>query len=169
MQSRNVAFVGAIGVIIGWLVASTVTPPVARVQTRPADRERPVEATADVPFTGELHLRLQQRHPAPERRRNPFVFATRESERGVRAAESQTAAIDAPAPEPVVVGPSYVLSGIGISGDSRTAILTTTGADVHIVKIDDEIGGYTIVEISQDTVTLAKGAERHVLRFPLVP
>jgi type II secretory pathway component PulC len=67
----------------------------------------------------------------------------------------------APAPD----GPSFVLSGIGISGDTRTAVLTATGADVLLVKVSDTIDGYTVTEISESSITLTREGERVVLRF----
>jgi hypothetical protein len=39
MAPKHVAFVGAICVTIGWLLASTLSPPVARVQSLPPQRQ----------------------------------------------------------------------------------------------------------------------------------
>ena len=165
MTTKNVAFVGAICVTIGWLLASTVSPPVARVQSRPT---RPAQPTAVVEeqFVEQLQLRLQRLPAAaPERRRNPFTFAARE--RVLTATphdEAQRADTLPVSAAPTVPTPRFMLSGIGVSGDVRTAVLTT-GQDVHIVKVADAIGGYTVLEITEASVTLARGDERHTLRF----
>ena len=68
------------------------------------------------------------------------------------------------APTPNITTPAFVLSGIGISGEVRTAVLTS-GQDVHIVKVNDVIGAYTVVDISDSTVTLARETDRVTLRF----
>jgi hypothetical protein len=66
---------------------------------------------------------------------------------------------------PVSVAPVFTLAGIGIDGDVRTAILTD-GQDVHLMKIGERLGGYEIVEISDNSVTLAEAAGlRWVLRL----
>jgi hypothetical protein len=168
MQPRNVALVGVVGITIGWLLASTMTPPVARVQTRPPERERQA-AIPDASFTEQLQLRLRRAPPPPDRRRNPFVFDARDRARTVEIARESPDATETTSAAPARPGPGYVLSGIGISGETRTAVLTTTGDDVHIVKVDDEIGGYRVVEIGENAVTLSKGDERVVLRFPSTP
>lgn len=164
MPPRNIALVGALCVIAGWLLASTVAPPVARVQSRPVPREKPSDVQDPLTFTDQLQLRLSQPPPAPQGRRNPFVFA--EQSRPSTAAPPPVASPTAPLEPPAVsVGPAYVLSGIGISGDDRTAILTTTGEDVHLLKLNDHIGGYRVAEIAEAAVTLVKGDARIVLRF----
>ena len=166
MQPRHVAFVGAICVIVGWLVASTVTPPVARVQSRPPERPALPEPLQDTQFTEQLQLRLRQLPPSPVSRRNPFVFAAREPANTARTAAEPAVTLRTADPTPLQAGPAYVLAGIGIAGDTRTAVLTTTGDDVRIVKVNDVVGEFTVAEITERAVTLVRGSERFVLRFP---
>ncbi len=163
MPLKNVGILGAVCVLVGWLLASTLTPPVARVQSLPK-QPPPREAGQDRQFTEQVQLRRSDARPTPENRRNPFAFVTRS-----RITPEAPTAVTAPSPsfaeaQPIVTGPAYVLSGIGISGDVRTAVLTT-GDDVLIVKVNDVIGGFTVSEISDEGVTLVRNAERHVLRF----
>ena len=163
MAPKSVAVVGAICVIVGWLLASTVAPPTARVQSLPEQRA-PRESAAEAPPTEHLQLRLKEVRPAPANRRNPFAFAD-----GERVPPAELTAgdrpIEAPAIDPPVpAGPQFVLSGIGIAGDTRTAVLAS-GAEVVIVKVEDSVGGYTVAEITDHTVTLIKGSERVILQF----
>jgi hypothetical protein len=165
MPPRTVALVAAVCVTIGWLLAATLTPPLARVQSRPERPQRPPAVAQPAPFTGVLNLRLREAPPPPTTGRNPFSFGTRTrsappSERIVSPELEPPPAANSAGPS----GPVYSLSGIGIAGDLRTAVLTD-GQDVRIVKIDDVIGGYTVVEITDSSVTLASETARYTLRF----
>jgi hypothetical protein len=165
MGGKPVIFVGAVCVTIGWLLASTLAPPVARVQSLPRDGVARTEAVTDPQFTAELRLRQRALPPAPELRRNPFVFAPTRRDAVEREAVPRDAETPRVAAAPLMTGPAYVLSGIGITGDTRTAILTT-GTDVHLVRVNDTLGGYAVTEISEDSVTLTRGADRFTLRLP---
>lgn len=166
MPVKNVAFVGATCVIVGWLLASTLTPPIVRVQSRPQPPAPAADANEGARFAERLQLQLQLRDlpAAPERRRNPFAFASRERVTPVPVTAEEIAPAAMPEATPLNPAPLFSLSGIGISGEVRTAVLTT-GRDVHIVKVMDLVGGFTVAEISDDSVTLTRGDERHVLRF----
>ena len=165
MRGNHVAFVGAICVTIGWLLASMLTPPVARVQSLPQERTARTNAAPDVPFTAQLRLRQRDLPPTPELRRNPFVFEAPRRDAAERAPSVREQQPPPIAPVPVVSGPAYMLSGNGVTGDTRTAILTT-GSDVYIVRVNDTLGGYAVADISDDSVTLSKGADRFTLRLP---
>lgn len=163
MPLRTVALVAAVCVTIGWLLAATLTPPVARLQSLP-DRQ-PRQASEQAPFTEQLNLRLRDAPPPPTTGRNPFSFG----ERARREPTAPAVVTDVAAGPPAAIdvppsGPAYQLSGIGITGDVRTAVLTD-GRDVHIVKVNDAIGVYTVVEITESTVTLAADTDRLTLRF----
>ena len=165
MPPRTVALVAAMCVTIGWLLAATLTPPVARVQSRPERQQRPPAVAEPAPFTAVLNLRLRDAPPPPTTRRNPFSFGTRTRS----ALPPQTIVPPEREPTPPATssgprGPVYSLSGIGIAGELRTAVLTD-GQDVSIVKVNDAIGGYTVVEITDSSVTLATETARYTLRF----
>ena len=168
MTPKQVAFVGAVCVTVGWLLASTVSPPVARLQTRTA--ERPARQAAEDPrFTEQLQLRLNDVRETPDNRRNPFVFATAEPAAAPPAAitpEPQIPSdIHSPFALPDPVAPRFVLSGIGISGDVRTAVISV-GEDVRIVRVNEELEGHTVAEITESTVVLVRGGKRQLLRLP---
>jgi hypothetical protein len=163
MPPRTVALVAAVCVTIGWLLAATLTPPVARLQALP---EPPRSAALEAPqFTERLNLRLREAPPAPTTRRNPFTFGS-----GPRNATPSAlitpARLDAapPAIETPTSAFAFSLSGIGIAGELRTAVLTD-GQSVHIVKVNDTIADYTVVEITDSSVTLESGASRQILRL----
>ena len=165
---KTVALSGVACLSIGWLAASLLSPPVARLQARPVPRAgRPTtpSTAADV-FSETLRLKLERSTSAPISRRNPFVFGTREravaSTLTERRAESDEPAA-APA-APVIVAPPYRLAGLaataGPDGEVRTAVLSD-GTTVHLVKVGDRVGGYLVSAIAGDAVTLtdASGAE----------
>jgi hypothetical protein len=99
-------------------------------------------------------------------RRNPFLFASEETS-AVTSEQMPPveSALPAEAADPArPAGPLLTLSGIGISGDVRTAVVTN-GDTVRIVKVNDEIDGYTVVDIGESSITLAQGDTRYILRF----
>ena len=171
MPLKTVALIAAVCLTTGWLLASVLTPPVARVQALPERRpQQPRGGQSDLgPFTEQLQLRLRQAPPAPVPRRNPFTFGSQP--RDERPAPTQTSAVietSAPPPLPVDVGPIYALSGMAVTstpeGPVRTAVLTD-GQTAHLVKAGDAIGGYKVVEVTEDTVTLAGAGQQYVLRM----
>ena len=167
LPPRTVALIGTVCLTVGWLLASTLTPPVAQLQSRPERQAKPAPSTEQAGFTEQLHWRLQRVPQPPAPRRNPFMFAQRPRPGAQAPAASGGAPAkvdDAPAPA-VALGPVFSLSGIGISGTTRTAILSE-GQDVHVVKIGDRVGNYDIVDITDNSVTLGEASGlRYVLRL----
>jgi hypothetical protein len=166
MPPRRVALVAAVCVTVGWLLAATLTPPVARLQT--LAEQRPAVASEAPPFTERLNLRLREAPSPPTTVRNPFSFGTR-----VRnlppVAENERTRLDSEPVAPVAAAPrqpsfAYSLSGIGIAGDVRTAVLTD-GEGIRIVKVNDTVADYTVVEITDSSVTLESGATRQILHL----
>ena len=69
-----------------------------------------------------------------------------------------------PSPAPVMA-PPYRLSGVAITGDERTAVLSD-GSTVHLVTAGQTVGGYSVVSVADDSVTLADAAgEQFVIRL----
>ena len=163
MPPRTVALVAAVCVTVGWLLAATLTPPVARLQT--LAEQRPPVPTEEPPFTERLNLRLREAPSPPTTGRNPFSFGTK-SRHVPPSAESEPQSLD---PEPVAAASrpptfAYSLSGIGIAGEVRTAVLTD-GEGIRIVKVHDTVADYTVVEITDSSVTLESAASRQILRL----
>jgi hypothetical protein len=171
MPPRTVAVIGAVCLTTGWLLASLLTPPVARVQSLPERRQTPTPAEAQqlAPYSEQLHLKLRQAPIAPTPRRNPFAFGTQE-----RVSETRATATEPPRDAPITtpappVGPIYSLAGIGVKktpeGAMHTAVLSD-GRAVHLVKAGDVIGGYKVIEVTESSVTLAEpSGVQHVLRL----
>ncbi len=167
MAPKTVALSGAACLTIGWLAASLLSPPVARLQTRPTPRTaRPAASSnTDDAFTETLRLKLERNTSAPTLRRNPFVFGSRRTRDGGerRGGPRRAAAMNRlqPPAAPTVVGPPFKLSGIaattGPDGEVRTAVLSD-GTTVHLVKAGDRIGGYAVGAVSADSVTLTDGS-----------
>jgi Tfp pilus assembly protein PilP len=168
MRPKVVALIAASSVSVGWLLASLIVPPVAELQVLPerSERRRPAPSTpATTTYTEQLHLRLQQAPQAPVTRRNPFIFGSRSApstavattpKRESNASEPDVEAVPIPAP----AGPSLRLSGVGSTGGVRTAVIAD-GTTVHLVKVGETVNGYSVVEITDDAVTIedASGAQ----------
>jgi hypothetical protein len=151
-------------VTIGWLLAATLTPPVARLQSL-AEPQRSPASIEEPAFAERLNLRLREAPVAPTIRRNPFSFGSRQRDIGP-SPESAPTLIDAP---PITSAPTrpafaYALSGIGIAGEVRTAVLTD-GHGIRIVKVNDTVAGYTVVEITDGSVTLESDVSRQILHL----
>ena len=171
MPPRTVALIGAVCLTTGWLLASVLTPPVARVQVLP--ERSPVQPQSDAealaPFAQQLPLGIGQQSQPPTPRRNPFEFAARQRVSGASTPQqAATRPIEIPV-APVVVGPIFSLSGIGArstpAGVVHTAVLSDRQT-VHLVKAGDAIGGYQVIAVTENSVTLgdASGAE-YLLRL----
>ena len=177
MPPKTVVFVAASCLTAGWIVASVLTPPVARVQVlheRRAAQSRPPVESFETAYSEHLRWRLQQAPAPPTPRRNPFVFGDRPRS-DVRSETSERRESeprnDAPltVAAPVPVGPVYALAGMATSqsaqGPVRTAVLSD-GHGVHLVKLGDAIGGYTVTAITETTVTLEdRAGTQYVLRL----
>ncbi|MGH9173628.1 MAG: hypothetical protein ACRD1H_04695 [Vicinamibacterales bacterium] len=171
MPPRTVALIGAVCLLTGWLLASVLTPPVARVQVLPerTQVQPPGDRDALAPYAEQLQLRLREAPPPPSPRRNPFAFGTRQRassvEKGVRIAPL---AADMPVALPVV-GPMLSLSGVGVTDTAAGPIYTAVVSDgntVHLVKAGDTVDGYTVIEVNERSVTLADASgSRYVLRL----
>lgn len=172
MPLKTVALIGAVCLTLGWLLASVLTPPVARVQALPERRAAPAGATApiDLPtqLTEQLQLRLRRMPDPPEPRRNPFAFSTRkptapESLDRARPIEPEAA------PVVVDVGPAFSLAGIAARQADDSAIHTailSDGTTVHLLTAGDSIGGYTVTLVTERDVTLEDASgRRFVLRL----
>ncbi len=163
MRPKLVALIAASSVLVGWLLASVIVPPVAELQVLPtrAERRQPPPSEPSKTYSEQLHLKLQQAPLPPVTRRNPFVFGSRTTPSpSPTAAATSTRSREADAPEagaliaPVSTAPSLRLSGVGSTGDVRTAVISD-GTTVHLVKVGGTVNGYAIVEITDDAVTVA--------------
>jgi hypothetical protein len=177
MPPKTVALFAVVCLTTGWVLASVLSPPVAKSQALPDRRSSQQSATSDAIVSGfseHLKLRLQAAPEPPTPRRNPFRFGTRErapepASSGSRA--SSPAAFELPRDAaPVAVGPVYTLAGMAVTGTAEGTVRTAVLADgraVHLVKIGDAVGGYTVAEMTDTSVTLVDLAgTRYVLTLP---
>lgn len=169
MPPKTVAVLGAVCLTTGWLLASMLAPPVAKLQTLPERRSSRPAATAVEPtaaFAEQLHWRLQQAPVAPVPRRNPFTFGGKTRSSAGVAGQPAAAAVPAGAAPvlevaPVPSGPIFSLAGIGSTSSADGVLLTAVLSDgntVHLVNAGQTIAGYKIVTVTEDSVTLADAA-----------
>jgi hypothetical protein len=166
MPPKTVAVLGAVCLTTGWLLASMLAPPVAKLQSLPEHRAaaRPASVAPQpaAAFTEQLHWRLQQAPVAPVPRRNPFTFGSKPRATSTTSAPAATAApvagtvpvLDA---APVPTGPIYALAGIGSTQAGETVTFTAVLSDgntVHLVNAGETVGGYKVAAVTEDSVTL---------------
>ena len=174
MRPKHVTLIAAAALTGGWLLASIVAPPVAELQVLPA-RDHAVaprpESTAR-PYLEQLHLKLKSAPQPPVPRRNPFAFESSRHARGsvdvTAPPRRDVAAIEAPQ-APIVTGPSLKLSGIGSTNSPAGPVwsaVISDGRTVYLVAIGESVAGYSVVTITEDSVTLADAAgARWMLRL----
>ncbi|MGE0363763.1 MAG: hypothetical protein AB7H93_25545 [Vicinamibacterales bacterium] len=170
---RAIGLVGSGLVLAGWMLGSTLSPPVARTQSRAAT---PPVATADdalaiVPLRA-LGSRVP-RTPPPAPTRNPFTFGVAaQSAATAPAADSAALPVaDGPAPssgEDRAAAESWRLIGMATSADgTHTAVLGRAGT-VVLARLGDLLpGGATVTALRGDAVQLT-GADGTVwdVRLP---
>ena len=167
MRPKHVTLIAAAALTTGWLLASVVSPPVAELQVLPLQADRavpqPSESSA-TPYTEQLHLKLRSAPQPPVPRRNPFAFDSSRQSRtnaDVSAAPRRDApAVESPQP-PIVTGPSLRLSGIGSTNSPAGPVwsaVISDGRTVYLVAIGESVAGYSVVAITEDSVTIADAA-----------
>jgi hypothetical protein len=175
MPPKAVALIAALCLTTGWLLASVLIPPVARLQALPERRPpRPAaETPAPPPYSEQLKLRLKEAPLPPTPRRNPFLFGSQQRVRPPKSSgpsqQAQTVLAEPPVAAPAVSAPPFLLSGVATTdtaeGPIRTAVLSD-GTTVHLVKVGDSIRGYSVSAVTADAVTLVSPAgTRHILQL----
>lgn len=168
MSRQTLGLVVTASLLAGWLVASTVSPPVARSQVAPA-RRAAAAPTAAEPAFAELRQRLATAPPAPVVTRNPFVFDGRPK---AEVHDAPPAAVEAPDWEAAPpAAPRLLLSGIasaaGEDGPRRTAILSFNGELWMLAAGESLPDGQRVVRVDEDAVVLADPSGRElVVRLP---
>lgn len=172
VRPQLVALAVAASLTAGWLLASVVSPPVARLQDLPPRAVSRGEAAGDEPemqYAEQLRFRLQAAPPRRLPGRNPFVFVDR-----VRVAPERREEVAPPPPTetaapPAAVVPPLRLSGIATtrreSGIVLTAIISD-GSSVHLLTAGEVVGGYTVSEVTENGVALT-GADGRLLMLRL--
>ena len=141
---------------VGWLLASTLTPPVARLQSLPERAQDRRHCRAESTFTEQLHFRLRQAPDPPQPRRNPFVSGSRPApwRRPRPTREEPIATCGAAARR--ASDRSAVLV-VGHRGHRRTCAPRCSPTARRCTRQAwRTVGGYTVVEITDDSVTLER-------------
>jgi hypothetical protein len=167
MRAKHVALIAAAALTTGWLLASVVSPPVAELQVLPLEADRadaPPTESSTTPYTEQLHLKLRSAPQPPVPRRNPFAFdSSRQSRTNVdvsAAPRREAPAVESPQP-PIVTAPTLRLSGIGSTNSPAGPVwsaVISDGGTVHLVMVGESVTGYTVVAITEDSVTIADAA-----------
>jgi hypothetical protein len=177
MQLRTVAFVGLLGVTLGWAAATRVQDrsPADPAQGRTSSGPRPLgTGPANVaPLTEQLRLKLEQKPRAPRAARNPFVFANRPAVDAARARTApastppaESAPPDTPPEPPPSPGAQLRLTGMAAtatSGGTEWTAMVHDGQSLLFVKLGDRLpGGFEVVDIQETAVTIrdSAGGER---------
>lgn len=167
------AYLGSATILAAWFASAGVPGQ----QREPATVPAPVQTAGTESLAEEVQaqtVRLRERlgaAPAPQRpARNPFEFAPRQVPRPPTA---RTAMAAEAIPAPVVL-PEPALALIGMAEDRsttgpiRTAIISTEGDELLIVKVGDFLGArYRVQAIGADAVELADLSTGAVRRLAL--
>jgi hypothetical protein len=169
---RALGLMAAALVVAGWLLGSTLSPPVAQTQTRATARPASPALPEIVPFTG-LGVRPTLAPPAPAR--NPFAFG-----RGAVAAVSSEAAsatpvssVAEPTPDTVTETPAaaadaWRLIGVAVGADGAVTAIVRGPGDVHLVRAGDRLtADVTVRDVGEGGVILQRADGSTIdLRLP---
>lgn len=144
--------------LLGWLLGSTLSPPVAQTQVRAVPAATPPALPAIVPLQNLAAVMPRAAAPAPAR--NPFVFrgaAPRAVAPHADPGAEAPAAVDADVEAAPVAAPAsaWRLLGMATAADGTfTAVLGGAG-DVHLARSGDSLpGGVGVTEVTGDAVRL---------------
>jgi hypothetical protein len=176
MQLRSPRVLGlaaAALVVAGWLLGSTLSPPVAQTQVRTTTRASASPALPEiVPFAG-LPARSTLAPPAPAR--NPFAFG-----RAGGGGEPTTAVDSTPAPDlaeavsatrpetAIAVVDEWRLLGIAVGADGAFTAIVRGQGDVHLARAGDRLSDDVVVsEVGEHGVRLQRADGSSIaLRLP---
>ncbi len=173
VSPRLAGAVGASCLLAGWLLGSTVRPPVAHTQA-PAPRvvPEPPLPRLDIPSVAARRERLAAATAAPRPGRNPFAFGEVRRPSAPRIVAAPAPLPDAAPPDALPAPPpTWALVGVALEqadGGERITAILSNGQDVQLVTAGAVLpGGDTVVRVAADHAVLqdATGAER-VVRLP---
>ena len=155
---RVIGLVGSGLVLAGWLLGSTLSPPVARTQERETGRAaaRAAQLTI-VPLRDDI---VMPRPAAPTPLRNPFTFgravlATPAADPGI--ASTEPAAPLAADEVALAAQPEWRLVGVAVDAAGTITAIVSGAGDVHLVRSGDRLpGDVAVVDVTSDGVRLAR-------------
>jgi len=169
LDSPRVIGLAACGLVLaGWLLGSTLSPPVASTQARAATRSAAAEAPAIVPLRALTAAVPRPSPPSPTR--NPFAFG-RAGHGDAALPEPEAAPTATPggeAPIAAAAAPAWRLIGMATAADGTlTAVLGGAGA-VTLARAGDALpDGVTVTAVADHAVTLTRADGTTIdLRLP---
>ncbi len=170
---RVLGLAAATLVVAGWLLGSTLSPPVAQTQARSTARAAASPALPPiVPFTG-LAARSPLAPPSPAR--NPFVFG-----RGVATGAPPAVAGSTPAPsvaaamaetpsaEAGAADDEWRLLGLAVGADGTVTAIVRGQGDVHLARAGERLTADVMVrDVAERAVRLQRADGSTIeLRLP---
>ena len=154
---RVIGLVGSGLVLAGWLLGSTLSPPVARTQERATARAATRAAPLTiVPLRDDL---VMPRPAAPTPMRNPFTFGrTLSTPAAVAASDASEPSAPLVADEAAPAArPEWRLVGVAVDAAGVVTAIVSGAGDVHLVRSGDRLPGeVTVTEVTSDGVRLER-------------
>jgi hypothetical protein len=149
LESPRVIGLLASGLLLtGWLLGSTLSPPVAQTQSR--DTPRPAPAPRPLPTIEPLRnlaaSAITPGPPAPTR--NPFAFGravaidSHASDVASAVPAAEPTVVESPAPPPA---PAWRLLGVAVGTYGEVTAVMRGAGDVHLVQAGDTLPGDLLV------------------------
>jgi hypothetical protein len=169
---RVLGLMAAALVVAGWLLGSTLSPPVAQTQTRTTGRPASPALPEIVPFTG-LAARPTLAPPTPAR--NPFTFGRGAAAAVPSAAASSTPVSSVAEPTPDTVAETatapvdeWRLIGVAVGADGAVTAIVRGPGDVHLVRAGDRLSADVAVrDVGEGGVILQRADGSTIdLRLP---
>jgi hypothetical protein len=171
---RALGLTGAALVVAGWLLGSTLSPPVARTQQRTVARES-VSGPALPPIVPLNTMATRPTPGPPSPARNPFTFGRSGVSDEVRIAAAADAphaanASDAPVATTAnhAIADEWRLLGLATAADGAMTAVVRGRGDVHLVRAGDRVAGDLLVsEVGEAGVRLQRADGTTIgLRLP---
>jgi hypothetical protein len=170
---RALGLTGAALVVAGWLLGSTLSPPVAQTQQRTSAREN-TSGPALPPIVPLNKMAARPSPGPPSPARNPFTFG-----RALVADEIRVAASDAPlsamsSDAPLATTANHAIAdewrllGLATAADGAMTAIVRGRGDVHLVRAGDRVAGDVLVsEVGEAGVRLQRADGTTIdLRLP---
>lgn len=174
MSRSSLALIGATLLLAGWMLASTLSPPVARSQPGPVRGARPAPPSVPVLDVGAVRWPPPRRLPPPRPARNPFAFSRAPAPAAAEPAGGPDLPAVVPAGEPATpvaaARRDIYLAGIAGSTVGGVRVLTAVlsdGRDLWLLVAGEALpDGRIVTRVDEDAVVLtdARGVA-HVLRL----
>ena len=171
---RALGLTGAALVVAGWLLGSTLSPPVARTQQRTAARDS-VSGPALPPIVPLNRMATRPTPGPPSPARNPFTFGRGGVADEIRVAAASDAPLGATSPDAPLaattsdaIADEWRLLGLATAADGAMTAIVRGRGDIHLVRAGDRVAGDLLVsEVGEAGVRLQRADGTTIdLRLP---